>query len=613
MGVIKAMRAHKIITGIVVIVVVGGGYYWYSAANVAPTVTKYVVEDATDGTIVASVSATGQVQAGTTIDVTPKVSETVTSIPVTVGEHVNQGQLLVQLDPTNEKQALQQAQLALEQAQLSLQETQQISTTTLLQEQDAVTTGQQSVVNASTTLIQDYQSGFNNLGPTFVNLQTVMVGLQNFVEGNDLSKTQEDPDAFVSLMPSYLQPGVVPYETTLEGEYTAAVAAYQQNLADYQAVTSSSSHATMDSLFSETLNTAQTISDAVTAGKNFLTYVVNTYPSNSSSTKPLPAITNTFQTNFSAYTTTMTSAVSGVQSTVTQIESDKNNIVNTQNSLQQASETLSELVAGPTQTTLLGQQISVQSAENNLTTAQQNLDYTSVTAPIAGTVSAISATVGETAGSDAVTIVGDGQVAEVTLNEIDAAKVSLGDPATLTFDALPNLSLAGQVVEIDPVGTVSQGVVSYNVQIGFSQPANTSSTNLVKPGMSVTANIVTQVDQNVIAVPNAAVVTSSGGSSYILEPSTPLSAADLALSANGGIVLAATKEVPVTVGLANDTMTEIDSGVNVGDQIIVQTIKSAATTKTTATAGTSALQLLGGAGAARTGGGGGFTRGAAVP
>ena len=69
------------------------------------------------------------------------------------------------------------------------------------------------------------------------------------------------------------------------------------------------------------------------------------------------------------------------------------------------------------------------------------------------------------------------------------AKVALGDEATLTFDALPSLSLAGTVVQIDPVGTVSQGVVSYDVQIGFSQPADTSSTNQVKPGMSVTETL----------------------------------------------------------------------------------------------------------------------------
>jgi multidrug efflux pump subunit AcrA (membrane-fusion protein) len=127
--------------------------------------------------------------------------------------------------------------------------------------------------------------------------------------------------------------------------------------------------------------------------------------------------------------------------------------------------------------------------------------------------------------------------------------------------------------------------------------------------MSVTANIVTQVAQDVIAVPNAAVVT-SGSASYILEPATALSATDLASSANGGIVLAATKQVPVTVGLANDTMTEINSGIAVGDQIIVQTIKSTTATKSTAsTGGTSALQLLGGAGGGtRTFGGGGAVR-----
>jgi len=610
------VRVHKIISGIVIVVVVGGGYYWYRSANVAPTITKYVVEDATDGAVVASVSGTGQVQAGTTITVTPKVSEAVTAIPVTVGERVSAGEVLVRLDPTNEQRAREQAQLALEQAQLSAQVTDQVATTTLLQQQDAVTTGKQSVLNASTTLTQDYQTGFNNLGSEFVNLQTVMTGLQDFMVGNDINKEQSDPDAFVSLIPEYLRSGAVTYVTALQTQYAAATTAYQQTLIDYHAASAASSPQTLDALFAETNNTANSISATVKDGKDFFSYIVNSYPS-SGSVQPLPAVTTTLQNNFSTYTTTMSSQLSGIQSTITGIATDRNNIINAENSLTQASETLMETLAGPTQTTLLGQQISVQTAQNNLQTAEQNLAYTSVTAPISGVVSAISATIGETAGSNAVTIVGDGQVAQVTLNEIDAAKVALGDPATLTFDALPNLSLAGKVVEIDPVGTVSQGVVSYNVQVGFSQPANTSNTMQVKPGMSVTANIVTQADQNVIAVPNAAIVT-SGGSSYILEPATPVSAADLAVSASGGIVIASTKEVPVTVALTNDTMSEISSGVTAGDQIIVQTIKSTATAKTTASAGgTSALQLLGGAGggarATAAGGGGGFTRGAAAP
>jgi multidrug efflux pump subunit AcrA (membrane-fusion protein) len=608
-GVVQYARAHKIISVVAVIVVAGGGYYWYSATHGATAITKYVVEAATQGTVVASVSATGQVQAGTTINVTPKVSEEVTSIPAKVGEHVSAGQVLVRLDATNEQRAVQQDQLALEQAQLSSQESQQIATTTLLQEQNAVTTGEQSVVNASTSLSEDYQSGFDSLGPTFVNLQTVMTGLQSFMTGNDISKTQNDPSALVNLMPYNLQSESYVYENTLDAQYALATAAYQNDIADYHAASASSNTQTLDALFAETNTTVQTITATVKAGRDFLNYIINNYPPQSNGSSGLPTAAFTLQTNFSGYTTTMNSVVSGVQGTISTIATDKNTIINSQNSLMQASETLAELIAGPTPTTLLSEQISLQSAQNNLQTAQENLAYTSVTAPISGTVSAIAAVVGETAGSNAVTIVGDGEVAQVTLNEIDAAKVSLGDKATLTFDAVSGLSLAGQVVEIDPVGTVSQGVVSYNVQIGFSQPANTSSSMQVKPGMSVTANIVTQADQNVIAVPNAAIVTAAGNS-YILEPATPLSAADLASSATGGIVLSGTKQVPVTVGLTSNTMTEITSGVSVGDQIIVQTIKSTTAAKATAAGGTNALQLLGGTGAARPGGGaGGFTRG----
>ena len=67
-AILQYARAHKIISIIVIVVLLGGGYYWYSVANTAPTVTKYVVEDATTGTIVSSVSPTGQVQACRRLD-----------------------------------------------------------------------------------------------------------------------------------------------------------------------------------------------------------------------------------------------------------------------------------------------------------------------------------------------------------------------------------------------------------------------------------------------------------------------------------------------------------------------------------------------------------------
>jgi hypothetical protein len=131
---------------------------------------------------------------------------------------------------------------------------------------------------------------------------------------------------------------------------------------------------------------------------------------------------------------------------------------------------------------------------------------------------------------------------------------------------------------------------------------------MVKPGMSVTTNIVTQVDQNVISLPNGAVHT-SGTTSYVLEPATPLSAAEVTASQSGGVLITGgTKMVPVTIGLSNDTVTEVDSGVNVGDQIITQAITTSASAATASTGGTSALSALTGGGARV--GGGGFTGGA---
>lgn len=605
------VRAHKIISSVFVLLLLIGGYYSYIGTNTAAAVTKYVVENAVTGSVISDVSGVGQVQAGTTISVTPKVSEEVTSIPVKIGQHVSVGQLLVQLDPTNEQRSLQQAQLSFQQAQLSAEQTNEVATTTLLQQQNAVTTDEQDLVNASTSLVTDYQTDFNDLGPAFVNLQTVMSGLKSFVTGYDISKSQQDPDAYISLLPTEYQGNVLPYRNTLLTDYNDAEALYTKNLSDYEAVNTNASSSAMDALFVETGNTAKSVNDAVKAAKDFLDYVTNTYDA-LDSMKPLPTVTTTFEANFSSYGSTMNSTVSGLDSTITGLANDRTSIVTAQNSLQEASETLSETLAGPTQTTLLSQQISLESAQNALQTAQENLAYTSVRAPIAGTISAISAVVGQTAGSSAVTIVSDGEVAQITLNEIDAAKVQTGDQATLTFDAISGLSLAGQVVEIDPVGTVSQGVVSYNVQVSFSQSANVSSSQLVKPGMSVSVDIITQAHQNVIAVPNAAVVT-VGGSSYVLEPATPLSDTDLAASANGGIVLAATPtRVPVTIGLTSATMTEVTSGIKVGDQIVVQTVKSTATTKSAAPTGGSAFQLLGGSGGGAvraggfTGGKGGF-------
>jgi len=98
---------------------------------------------------------------------------------------------------------------------------------------------------------------------------------------------------------------------------------------------------------------------------------------------------------------------------------------------------------------------------------------------------------------------------------------------------------------------ISQNVVSYGVKVAFD-----TQDKRVRPGMSVSANIITDAKQNVLMAPNS--VVKEQNDIYYLEVMD--------------------NNIPriqqVTVGISNDTHTEITGGLNEGDKIITQTIES---------------------------------------
>jgi multidrug efflux pump subunit AcrA (membrane-fusion protein) len=168
------------------------------------------------------------------------------------------------------------------------------------------------------------------------------------------------------------------------------------------------------------------------------------------------------------------------------------------------------------------------------------------------------------------------------------AKIKLGEKATITFDAIPDLTMTGSVAEIDDVGTVSSGVVTYTVKIAFD-----TENDAVKPGMSVSAAIITDSATDVLIVPSSAVKT-QGTTKYVLMFDTPL--ASPAAGEKGTVSKIAPKKVTVTVGISDDTHTEITSGLKEGDQIVTSTITNQSSTKNTSSS-TSTKSLLTGASA----------------
>jgi macrolide-specific efflux system membrane fusion protein len=157
---------------------------------------------------------------------------------------------------------------------------------------------------------------------------------------------------------------------------------------------------------------------------------------------------------------------------------------------------------------------------------------------------------------------------------------------------------------MDPVGAVSQGVVSYDVKISFdAQNAQ------VKSGMTVNANIQTGVHQNVLTVPSGAIKT-AGTQSYVLAFVPPIatstSAASSAQTAQGITTDQVPQQIAVQVGLSDDTNTEITSGLTDGQQIVVRTTTGAPTAATASRPGAGAA--AGGAARGFGGGGGGAIR-----
>lgn len=185
-------------------------------------------------------------------------------------------------------------------------------------------------------------------------------------------------------------------------------------------------------------------------------------------------------------------------------------------------------------------------------------------------------------------------MATLSFNEVDAASIQVGQKATLTFDAVTDLNLTGEVVEVDALGTVNQGVVTYDVTIMFD-----TQDERIKPGMSVTASIITNAKTDVLLIPNSAVKTF--GSTYYVEmlDEEIINASGYSTSSASTQITSPTApyQYPIETGLSNDTYTEVVSGLAEGDLIISKTTSNNTTQKqTTATQGQSILQMGGGMG-----------------
>jgi HlyD family secretion protein len=197
-----------------------------------------------------------------------------------------------------------------------------------------------------------------------------------------------------------------------------------------------------------------------------------------------------------------------------------------------------------------GNIVEITAAQARIDSAQATLNLARVTAPFDGIVTESYPLPGDQVGAGVSAFRIDdlsSLLVDVNVSEVDINSVAVGQPVTLTFDAILGREYHGVVVEVAQTGTVSAGVVSFKVTVEL-----TDADQQVKPGMTAAVNITVRELEDVLLVPNRAVRLSEGQRVvYVLENN------------------AAVKKT-IQLGSSSDTMSVLLSGdVQEGDAVIL--------------------------------------------
>jgi HlyD family secretion protein len=223
---------------------------------------------------------------------------------------------------------------------------------------------------------------------------------------------------------------------------------------------------------------------------------------------------------------------------------------------------------------------SVISAEASLKEANETLIKTSIYAPMTGTVSMLLVELGERvagtgmmAGTEMLRVADLSRMeAQVEVNENDIPRVKLGDTATIEVDAYVDYKFKGIVTEMansaKTTGVSADQVTNFDVKIlvlpeSYKDLTDKGNAHPLRPGMSATVDIRTEIKPGIITVPIQSVTTRTD-TTKVTKTVSDEDIRTLVFITDGERALAK----DVKTGIQDNSYIEIISGVSEGDRVI---------------------------------------------
>ena len=198
--------------------------------------------------------------------------------------------------------------------------------------------------------------------------------------------------------------------------------------------------------------------------------------------------------------------------------------------------------------------LNLEIAELSLESAELNLEKAVIVAPFDGVVTDITITEGKeistaTLATPAISLVDTSEIEmRGFIDEIDIAIVKLSQEANIILDALPDEEVKGSVAFISPAGTIRAGVVSYDTTITLENPVA-----WLRDGMSATAEVIIERRDDVLMIPNRAIRGTLENPKVLV------------------LVDEQEEEREITLGLTDGINTEVLSGLDEGEKVILPT------------------------------------------